>query len=221
MVVKTKGNRGVIGARKEILEKVRRALAGAPQDNGYDTIPRDYTQTAVLKPEERIQLFEERLRDYGVDVHRCAWQKLPNVIKSVAFRRGKRSLAIPKGFTQVHLPPVLELRRDDGLAYSELNQCAGVLTFCALAIAITGTIILRHTEYEGRRALTLLPDYHLCIVREDQVVETVAEGIRAMAQWPKVPITTISGPSATSDIEMTRVQGVHGPRVLDVIIAGP
>ena len=92
-----------------------------------------------------------------------------------------------------------------------------MLTTCALAIAISGTIVLRHSPTEGRRALTLISDYHLCIVESSQVVETVPEGIRALAS-PTEPITTISGPSATADIEMTRIKGVHGPRTLDVIL---
>jgi L-lactate dehydrogenase complex protein LldG len=93
-----------------------------------------------------------------------------------------------------------------------------VITGCALAIAETGTIVLRHSPEDGGRALTLLPDYHLCIVRSSQVVASVPDGIRLAAEFATSPITTISGPSATSDIEMTRVKGVHGPRVLDVIV---
>jgi len=86
-----------------------------------------------------------------------------------------------------------------------------------VAVALSGTIILRHSFAQGRRALTLIPDYHLCIVEASQIVETVAEGIRALDN-PTEPITTISGPSATADIEMTRIKGVHGPRTLDVIL---
>jgi L-lactate dehydrogenase complex protein LldG len=87
-----------------------------------------------------------------------------------------------------------------------------------VAVALTGTIMLRHSTGEGRRALTLIPDYHLCVVHADQVVETVPEGIRKINAFADVPITTISGPSATSDIEMTRIKGVDGPRVMDVIL---
>ena len=83
---------------------------------------------------------------------------------------------------------------------------------------MTGTIVLRHSPDEGRRALTLIPDYHLCVVFANQVLETVSQGIREMANFGSAPLTTISGPSATSDIEMTRIKGVHGPRTLDVIL---
>jgi L-lactate dehydrogenase complex protein LldG len=96
-----------------------------------------------------------------------------------------------------------------------------VVTACSAAIASTGTIVLRHVAGEGRRALTLIPDYHLCVVFPDQVVQTVPEAIRRLAALEPALVTTISGPSATADIEMTRVRGVHGPRTLDVILAGP
>jgi L-lactate dehydrogenase complex protein LldG len=107
---------------------------------------------------------------------------------------------------------------DRGLDFCELDHSEGVLTGCAVAIAMSGTIILKHSPGKGRRALTLIPDYHLCIVKAEQVVETVPEGIRSLGDQTSMPITTISGPSATADIEMTRIKGVHGPRTLDVIL---
>ncbi len=127
-------------------------------------------------------------------------------------------MLVPSGFPAKWLPAEFEFIRDGGLTNQGINDVESVLTGCALAIASTGTIILRHSSEEGRRALTLIPDYHLCIVFEDQVVETVPEGIRAMSAFGSAPITTISGPSATSDIEMTRIKGVHGPRTLDVLL---
>jgi L-lactate dehydrogenase complex protein LldG len=99
-----------------------------------------------------------------------------------------------------------------------VDASEGVLTDCALAIATTGTIVLRHSAGEARRALSLIPDYHLCVVQASQVVETVPEGIQQMKAFANIPITTIAGPSATADIEMIRVKGVHGPRMLDVIL---
>jgi len=116
---------------------------------------------------------------------------------------------LPDGFTFI---------TDHDTSYAEIDRCDGTITGCALAIALTGTIVLRHTRKEGRRALTLIPDYHLCIVHASQVVETVPEGTRKMLEFAAVPITMISGPSATSDIEMMRIKGVHGPRYLDVIL---
>jgi L-lactate dehydrogenase complex protein LldG len=109
---------------------------------------------------------------------------------------------------------------DQNLPYELLDASEGVLTGCAAAIALTGSIILRHTEAEGRRALSLIPDYHLCVVFENQIVETVPEAIDLLSAFPLVPVTTIAGPSATADSEMTRIKGVHGPRTLEVILVG-
>src|SRR5262249_26463144 len=102
--------------------------------------------------------------------------------------------------------------------YDALDQSDGVLTGCTLAIASTGSLVIRHEAAQGRRALTLVPDYHLCIVDETQIVETVPEAIRLLMAEAAGAATIISGPSATSDIEMTRIKGVHGPRTLDVIL---
>lgn len=206
-------------ARQEMLDRIRQALAGAPLGLRYDAIRRDYIQAGLLEPEQRIQLFEDRVRDYGAGIRRCASNELPTVIHEIALQRGKSSLVITRAFPYNDLPDSIEFLPDDELSVAELDRCEGVLTSCAVAIAVTGTIVLRHTQQEGRRVLTLIPDYHLCVVRTEQIVETVVQAIRVVAQWKNAPITTISGPSATSDIEMTRVKGVHGPRTLDVIIA--
>jgi L-lactate dehydrogenase complex protein LldG len=132
--------------------------------------------------------------------------------------RGKQTLLLAPGFPEEWLPASHSFVRDNGLSYVEIDRSEGVLTACALAVALSGTIVLRHSSAEGRRALSLIPDYHLCLVFEDQIVETVPEALRVMDSFATVPVTTISGPSATSDIEMTRIKGVHGPRVLDVIL---
>lgn len=205
-------------AKDEILAKIRVAIGGSPPAPRYASLPRHYQQSGTLGRDELMTLFEERLHDYNAGVYRCSRQDLRRAIADVMATRGKRALVVPTGFPGNDLPDSNEFLRRDGLSYEELDHSEGVLTGCALAIARTGTIVLRHTETEGRRALTLLPDYHLCIVDANQIVETVVEGIRAMASFPRVPLTTISGPSATSDIEMIRIAGVHGPRTLDVII---
>lgn len=132
--------------------------------------------------------------------------------------RGKTALVVPGGVPRAWLPRSLGVVEDSGLSYEALDRSEGVLTACTLAIAATGTIVLRHDPAEGRRALTLVPDYHLCVVFHDQIVRTVPEAMRRLSALGPGLVTTISGPSATADIEMTRIRGVHGPRTLDVVV---
>jgi L-lactate dehydrogenase complex protein LldG len=129
-------------------------------------------------------------------------------------------MVVPPGFPREWLPHGWEFVVDDGLSHQDLDRIDGVLTTCTVAIALTGTIVLQHSPGEGRRVLTLVPDYHLCVVEAEQIVETVPEGIRRLCALNPSVATTISGPSATADIEMTRIRGVHGPRTLDVILVG-
>jgi L-lactate dehydrogenase complex protein LldG len=201
-------------AREEILRRISSAKHGATDE----PVPRNYIRTGALDTAGRIELFCDRLRDYGSTMHRAAPSLIPALIGEILSGHGKRGLLISPGLPEAWLPAGFIFARDHSLIYQEIDSSEGVLTGCAVAIALTGTIVLRHSEQEGRRALTLIPDYHLCVVFEDQVVETVSEGISAMASFASSPITTISGPSATSDIEMTRIKGVHGPRTLEVIL---
>jgi L-lactate dehydrogenase complex protein LldG len=203
-----------MSARNEILKNVRQGI-GEP--SGALPIQRNYIQQAPLDLEQ----FVSRLEDYNAGVYRCPEAALPATIAQAMEQRGKCSLVIPSAFPAEWLPDGLSFVRDSDLTYNELDASEGALTACTVAIAFTGTIILTHSAHEGRRALTLIPDYHLCIVREDQVVQTVPEGIRELRDFRTRPITTISGPSATADIEMTRIKGVHGPRTLDVILMQP
>jgi L-lactate dehydrogenase complex protein LldG len=208
------------GAKDEILEKIRRAVG--PRTDGrageYAAIPRRYRQSGTLDRGACLDLLEQRLRDYGAGVYRAARADLPAVIDQVAAARGKSRLLIPAGLPSEWLPNSLEFVPAESAGVDALDQAEGALTGCAAAIAATGSIVLSHSAAEGRRALTLVPDYHLCIVFADQVVETVPEAMRLMHAAGARLVTTVAGPSATADIEMTRVQGVHGPRTLDVIL---
>jgi L-lactate dehydrogenase complex protein LldG len=218
-----------MSARDEILARIQRSFPPEPRSSADDhaAIPRTYVQSGTLDPEARLDLFEERLRDYGTEVYRCAPAQLPETIAQAMQSAGVTALLVAKGIASEWLPTAAKARTDEGhplsflrdenLSYEALDHSQGVMTTCAVAIALTGTIILRH-EQDGRRALTLIPDFHLCIVRAGQVVETVPEAIRAIENPAAGPITTVSGPSATSDIEMTRIKGVHGPRKLSVIL---
>ena len=202
------GETEMSGAKQEILKRVRQAIGQAEPP----VLPsRTYRQSG---PPD-IEGFIEKLHDYNAGVYRCATHEIEATITHAMDTRGKQHLLIPSG-----LPEGDRFIRDNNLTYAELDAAEGVLTCCTVAIAMTGTIVLTHSETEGRRALTLIPDYHLCIVRADQVVGTVPEGIRQLRDLRTRPITTISGPSATADIEMTRIKGVHGPRTLDVILVG-
>jgi L-lactate dehydrogenase complex protein LldG len=212
-----------MSARDEILARIQRAFPPEPRSSADDhaAIARTYVESGTLEPEARLDLFEERLRGYGAEVYRCAPAQLPEMILRAMHSAAVTRLVAAKGIAAEWLPHPdstgVSFVRNEDLGYDDLNHSQGVLTTCSVAIALTGTVILCHA-HDGRRALTLIPDYHLCIVGAAQVVETVPEAIRAIENPSGSPITTISGPSATSDIEMTRIQGVHGPRRLAVIL---
>ncbi len=176
-----------------------------------------------------LDLFLERVSDYRADVVRAPKGALPESIEMALRKRGARRVVVPRDLPEPWLERVdrqaVEVLRDgeDGrrLSNGQLASCHGALTGCALAIAETGTIVLDSGPAQGRRALTLLPDYHLCVVLAEQVVETVPEAVRrleAAVAGGGRPVTLVSGPSATSDIELVRVEGVHGPRTLEVIL---
>jgi len=214
-----------MSARDEIISRIQRSFAPAARSSADDhaAIPRDYVQSGTLDQKARLDLFEERVRDYGTEVYRCVTAQLPDAIAAAMNAAGVKSLVIADDIGPNWLPSqqkgstAFSFIRDEGLSYEALDRSEGILTTCAVAIALTGTIILRHGR-SGRRAITLIPDYHLCLVRASQLVETVPEAIRELELPSRSPITTISGPSATADIEMTRIKGVHGPRRLAVIL---
>lgn len=213
-----------MSAKDEILTRIGRAIVDTgprmPEDRAreYDALTRMYRTSGMLQESARLDLFEDRLHDYNAVVYRCVSAEIAATIAKALTAREKQGLVIPADLPAAWLPGGFRFVRDEGLSYDELDRAQGVLTGCAVAVAFSGTIILKHGSGEARRALTLVPDYHLCVVRADQVVETLPEGIRRVNQFRTSPLTTISGPSATSDIEMTRVKGVHGPRTLDVVL---
>jgi L-lactate dehydrogenase complex protein LldG len=206
-------------ARGEILQRIRNATGGSTpgREAEYAAIPRNYLRTGSLDAAEKLELLLDRLRDYGVRVFHSREGEIASSVAAALRVRQKSSLLIPRDLPRAWLPAGFSFFRE-GASYEEVDASEGVLTDCALAIAMTGSIVLRHSVGEARRALSLIPDYHLCVVLGSQVVETVPEGIEQMNAFARIPITTIAGPSATADIEMIRVKGVHGPRTLDVIL---
>jgi L-lactate dehydrogenase complex protein LldG len=202
-------------ARSEILARIAAALVDDPAEV---VIPRDYDRS--LPPAlSLVRLFAERVADYRATVHHAGAAELPRVIAQVLASRGIGRLVVPSGLPVGWLAATrdLELVRDDPpLSVSALDAVDGVITDCAIAIADTGTIVLDAGPGQGRRALSLLPDRLVCIVDVARIVGSVPQALERLD--PRRPITWISGPSATSDIELQRVEGVHGPRVLDVVI---
>jgi len=204
-------------ARAEVLARIRTALStGASVPAG---IPRGYlTSTAKATP-ALIELLSERLRDYGTGVRRCPADGVAQAVREALAERGARRVVLPPGLTlDGPAPDGVEFLAGDGLSPEALDATDGVITTAAVAIAETGTIVLDGGPGQGRRALSLVPDYHLCILHAGQIVGIVPEALERLE--PGRPCTWISGPSATSDIELDRVQGVHGPRTLEVILAG-
>jgi len=208
--------------REEVLSRIRAAIATPEPDSVTEVVPpsvRAYRTSGDPDRARLLDLLEERLIDYRATVRRAAATGLAAAVGTALTQRGARRVVVPSGLDLPALPPGVEVVRDDGLAPEDLDALDGVITGAAVAIAETGTIVLDGSPDQGRRAITLVPDYHLCIVRADQVVELVPEAVDRLAAGQ--PLTWISGPSATSDIELSRVEGVHGPRTLEVILVEP
>ena len=208
-------------AREEILERVRAALGAVAADpaQSYARIARDYCSSEGLAPEACIEHFLDRLVDYDAEIlHTANEGEIAGAVTQAMQQAGERSLLVAKELPGAWISAGIDVCRDDGLSTAQIEGVDAVLTTCEIAVASTGTIFLVHDGAQGRRVLTLLPDHHLCVVRRSQVVGTVPEAIRALGPRLGRAVTTISGPSATSDIEMTRIRGVHGPRRLTVIL---
>ncbi|RCV49320.1 LutC/YkgG family protein [Marinitenerispora sediminis] len=205
------------GSRERILARVRAALADVPRDErpGDVDVPRDYAREHGQG--ELIPVLTDRLLDYRALVHRVTAAELPGAIAAALARRGAARVVVPPGLPDAWLGEAGPVAVPDRpLDVAELDAVDGVLTGCAVAIAETGTIVLDAGPDQGRRAITLVPDYHLCVVPAERVVASVPQALPRLD--PRRPLTWISGPSATSDIELNRVEGVHGPRTLEVVI---
>ena len=197
-------------SRPAFLARVREAR-GEPRD--LPPVPRGYRRRGALDAAGRVALFEERAADYRARVVRTG------DVAAVVASTGVKRLVVPAGAPSEWVPRGVRPVPDRGLTPGELDAVDGVLTGCTLAIAETGTIVLTAGPAEGRRALTLVPDLHVCVVAAEQIVELVPEAFERLAGVAR-PITLVSGPSATSDIELDRVEGVHGPRTLVIVITG-
>ena len=216
------------GAKETILWRIRHATRDVPQDERPEDVPveRGYRKEDDADREEIVERFAENVAEYKAEVRRVTEDELPDAIEEALRRRGVRRLVVPPYLPREWIPEGVDALRDAArprLTNEELDKSDGVLTGCALGIAQTGTIVLDSGRAQGRRALTLLPYYHLCVVRENQIVGLVPEAFANLEETVKDEgraVTFISGPSATSDIELNRVEGVHGPRTLEVLIVG-
>ena len=206
-------------ARAAILARIREAVRGAP---AAEEPVRGYRTSGDMPRPDMLDLMVERLEDYRVIPHRCAPNELPATIREILAARDAGRVVVPWDLEPAWTRDAegVAWLRDESLSNDTLDRADGVLTTCAVAIAETGSIVLDGGPGQGRRAITLLPDYHLCIVPADRVVQTVPEGVRRLGDAVRAgrPLTMVSGPSATSDIELNRVEGVHGPRTLEVVL---
>jgi L-lactate dehydrogenase complex protein LldG len=199
--------------REAILNRIRAANATA-QTTEYQAIERNYQQTATLKRESILKIFAERLHEYDANIFEAKQNTLAATIAEILKSHNQKSVIVADHFAyNQNLPSGFSFQRESESTTEQMDTAGYAISGCEVAIAHTGTIILR-----SARKLTLLPDRLLCIVHEDQIVETVPEAIARLEQFKTEPLTFVSGPSATADIEMTRIRGVHGPRFLDVIV---
>ncbi len=210
-------------SRQAILDRVRAATSATAGDHAqlastYSVLPYPYIHAGKLDAAARIALLVARLREYDAEVVECMGGELPAAIAAQLAASGRHSFLAPPGLPAEWLASGFEWKIDRGLSAEEIDQADGVVTAAFCAIADSGTLALHHSPGEGRRVLTLLPDWHLCVVRASQAVETLPEYFARCPSPPPALVTWISGPSATADIEMTRIKGVHGPRFLHVIL---
>ncbi|MFF3607930.1 lactate utilization protein C [Streptomyces sp. NPDC002463] len=210
-----------MNGRETILDAVRGALAGVPGSENPGDLPLPATRRADHAGPDVVGLFAERAAEYRATVVRVPAADAAAAVAHALARTGARSLVVPPGLPEDLVPEGPWSRLEDAppLTTGQLDRVDAVVTTVVTAIAVTGTVILDHRPGQGRRALTLLPDQHVCVVRADQIVPDVPEALSRLD--PRRPLTLISGPSATSDIELDRVEGVHGPRTLDIVVVEP
>jgi L-lactate dehydrogenase complex protein LldG len=213
-------------ARDEILGRIRGALRDVPVDERPQdvAVAREYRRAGELSAEQRVALFAQRVADYRAEVRHVGAAVVAAAVDEACAAYGLRRVVVPSQLPVQWRPTGVAVVVDEGLSARELDVIDGAVTGCAAAIAETGTLVLDGGQRSGRRLITLVPDHHICIVGADQVTELVPEAIAAVApavRERRAPITLVSGPSASSDIELSRVEGVHGPRhLLVLIVAG-
>ena len=215
-----------MNAREEILSRIRTSLADVVQPDPALDVPNPWVYGQPTAMPDILERFVDMTVDYKADVRRVPSDQVAGLIKDMLLGVGVGSVVLPSGldagWRQAIAEAGITIHDDDPqLSRAELNGIDAVVTASAVSIAETGTIVLDHAADQGRRALTLVPDTHLCVVRADQVVSDVPEAVGRLAEAVTNgnPLTWISRPSATSDIELSRVEGVHGPRTLLVILA--
>ncbi len=213
-------------ARDIILSRIRSALSDVTQSDPVADVPVEWEYGRGSGKPDVLETFVEMVLDYKAIVKRVSPAEVPAAIAGLLSERGIRSVVLPAGVDETWRRAIVDagievLADDPPLTHQQLNVAGGVVTASAVAIAETGTIVLDHRPDQGRRALTLVPDLHVCVVRSDQVVSDVPEAVGRLASSVTEgnPLTWISGGSATSDIELNRVEGVHGPRTLLVVLA--
>jgi iron-sulfur cluster protein len=219
MSTATPPHRAEDDARVDILRRIRSAL----QDAAPGDVPRNYRTEDARGRDEIVALFAERVAEYRATVHRVRESEVADAVERIAKEAGAQRIGIPAGLPDEWRPAggaPPELVEDAALSVAQLDELDGALTGCATAIAEVGAFVLDGGAGQGRRALTLVPDLHICVVREDQVVGLVPEAVGRLEESVRAgrPLTFVAGPSATSDIELDRVEGVHGPRVLHVLV---
>jgi len=200
-------------AREEILLRVQSAKVAAPD---HET-RRDYAHTVTVP--DPVGMFVERVEDYQATVIRTSPEGVAAAVATSL--EGAARVVVPTGFNPSWLPEGLDIVLDEpALSSDDLDRVDAVVTSAVVGIAVTGTIVLDHTEGQGRRALTLVPDLHVCVVTADQIVGDVPEAVARLSASVSAgrPLTWVSGPSATVDIELIRVHGVHGPRTLRIVL---